>query len=86
LRALLAILLLRADQVVSADALIEELWRGRPPASAPKLLQLYVSQLRRVLGASGRIATRARAIPSCSGPRSSTAHASSASSPRVAQR
>src|SRR5919198_2751334 len=59
LRRLLAILLLRANQVLAADALIETLWRGEPPASAPKLLQLYVSQLRRALAASSRIETRA---------------------------
>ena len=58
-RTLLALLLLRATQVVSADALIEELWRGHPPASAAKLLQVYVSQLRRALADGGRIETRA---------------------------
>ena len=49
-RALLAILLLRANEPVSRDHLIDELWAGRPPSSAPKVLQTYVSQLRRVLG------------------------------------
>ena len=49
-RALLAILLLRANEPVSRDRLIEELWAGRPPSSATKVLQTYVSQLRRALG------------------------------------
>jgi hypothetical protein len=49
-RALLAILLLRANEPVSREILIEELWAGRPPSSATKVLQTYVSQLRRVLG------------------------------------
>ena len=49
-RALLAILLLRANEPVSRDRLIEELWAGRPPSSAAKVLQTYVSQLRRALG------------------------------------
>ena len=49
-RALLAILLLRANEPVSSDRLIEELWAGRPPATAAKVLQTYVSQLRRALG------------------------------------
>ena len=49
-RALLAILLLRANEPVARDLLIEELWAGRAPASATKTLQTYVSQLRRVLG------------------------------------
>src|SRR5215467_1236981 len=48
-RALLALLLLHANEVVSADRLIDELWSGGPPASAAKVLQGYVSQLRRVL-------------------------------------
>ena len=49
-RALLAILLLRAGEPVSRDRLIEELWDGRPPSSATKVLQTYVSQLRKALG------------------------------------
>ena len=63
-RALLAILLLHANEVVSSDRLIEELWGERPPASAAKSLQVYVSRLRRVLegerenGADGVIETR----------------------------
>ncbi len=48
-RTLLAALLVRADQAVSADGLIEALWDGQPPASAAKTLQTYVSQLRREL-------------------------------------
>ena len=48
-RALLAALLVRANQAVSADGLIEALWDGQPPASAAKTLQTYVSQLRREL-------------------------------------
>ena len=56
-RALLAILLLHAGEPVSRDRLIEDLWEGRPPATAAKVLQTYVSQLRRVLG-SDVIVTR----------------------------
>src|SRR2546423_7863434 len=48
-RALLALLLLHANEVVSADRLIDELWGPRPPPSAAKVMQGYVSQLRRVL-------------------------------------
>jgi DNA-binding SARP family transcriptional activator/ABC-type branched-subunit amino acid transport system substrate-binding protein/streptogramin lyase len=48
-RALLALLLLHAHEVVSADRLIEDLWSERAPASAAKVVQGYVSQLRRVL-------------------------------------
>jgi len=49
-RALLAILLLNANQPVATDRLIDQLWDGRPPASARKVLQTYVSKLRRVIG------------------------------------
>jgi DNA-binding SARP family transcriptional activator len=49
--ALLALLLLNANQVVSADRLIDELWGERPPATASKALQVYVAKLRQALGA-----------------------------------
>jgi len=50
-RALLALLVLHRNEVVSADRLIDELWAGRPPAAAGKSIQVYVSQLRKTLGA-----------------------------------
>lgn len=56
-RALLGLLLLHANEVVSSDRLIDELWGERPPATATKVVQTYVSQLRRALG-TDRIATR----------------------------
>ena len=56
-RALLALLVLHVGEVVSTDRLIEELWAGKPPATAKDALQNYVSQLRKVLGADV-IATR----------------------------
>src|SRR5436305_12703184 len=59
-RSLLALLLLSANEVVSADRLIEELWGEDVPASGRTALQVRVSQLRKALGgAGGRIATRA---------------------------
>jgi DNA-binding SARP family transcriptional activator len=45
-RALLALLLLAEGEVVSRDRLIEELWRGDPPAMAEASLLAYVSRLR----------------------------------------
>ena len=48
-RALLARLVVQVGEPISAERLIDDLWAGRPPASAAKLLQGYVSQLRRVL-------------------------------------
>lgn len=60
-RALLAILALHANTPVSADRLIEGLWGERPPATAPKLVQVLVSQLRKHLaGTDAEIITRGR--------------------------
>jgi DNA-binding SARP family transcriptional activator len=58
-RALLAILLLHRREVVSADRLIEDLYRGEPPATAAKSLQAHVSRLRRALTPAKRLHTRA---------------------------
>jgi YVTN family beta-propeller protein len=49
-RALLAALLVHANEVVSTDRLIDQLWGERPPAKAAKSVQVYVSQLRKALG------------------------------------
>jgi WD40 repeat protein/DNA-binding SARP family transcriptional activator/DNA polymerase III delta prime subunit len=62
-RAILAMLALRANRTVSADDLIDGLWGDRPPASAAKNVQLYVSRLRKALSADGSgaaIVTRGR--------------------------
>ncbi|PWU23000.1 MAG: hypothetical protein C5B48_09390 [Candidatus Rokuibacteriota bacterium] len=49
-RALLAILLLHANEVVPRDRLIDELWHDEPPETARAALQVHVSQLRKALG------------------------------------
>src|SRR5262245_48621887 len=49
-RVLLGVLLLHANTVVSSERLIDELWGAAPPARAAKLVQGYVSGLRKVLG------------------------------------
>jgi predicted ATPase/DNA-binding SARP family transcriptional activator len=56
-RALLAALLLRAGAAIPREALVDALWGEAPPASAVQSLQVYVSGLRKVLGAE-RIETR----------------------------
>ena len=56
-RALLARLVLDAGRVVAVETLVESLWPDPVPPSAYKVLQVHVSQLRKVLGA-GRIETR----------------------------
>jgi peptide/nickel transport system substrate-binding protein len=61
-RALLALLLVHAGEIVSRDRLIEELWDGSPPSSGPQSLDVYVSRLRRALrdaGAGEVLITRA---------------------------
>src|ERR687888_1735886 len=57
-RALLALLLLHANEVVSIDRLIDALWEEQPPETALKALQVYVSQLRKALGKE-RLETKA---------------------------
>jgi DNA-binding SARP family transcriptional activator len=53
-RTLLAALLLHANEVVSTDRMIDALWGEHAPATAPKIVQGYVSQLRKLLaGDSG---------------------------------
>lgn len=48
-RAVLAALLIEANQVVSLDRLIDQLWQDEPPPTAIGSLQAYISNLRRVL-------------------------------------
>src|SRR3954464_16083132 len=63
-RAVLAMLALHANATVSADELMEGLWGEHPPASAPKMVQQYISQLRKLLadgdGRATAIVTRGR--------------------------
>ena len=55
--ALLRVLLLNRNRVVSAETLIDELWGEEPPETASKALQGHVSQLRKALGAD-RVITK----------------------------
>jgi len=57
-RALLAILILHANEVVSVERLLDDIWGERQPASGAKALHVYVSQLRKVIG-DDRLLTRA---------------------------
>jgi DNA-binding SARP family transcriptional activator len=50
-RALLALLLLNANRVVSTDHLVGSLWGDEPPRTATSSLQNSISQLRKLLGA-----------------------------------
>ena len=59
-RALLALLALNANRVVSVDRLVDALWGERPPATAPTALYGLVSSLRKLLepdtAGQGRVA------------------------------
>jgi DNA-binding SARP family transcriptional activator len=63
-RALLALLLLHANEPLSTDRLVDALWGERPPATAAKTVQVHVSRLRKTLaganggGADGPVVTR----------------------------
>src|SRR6266511_4114246 len=56
-RALLAVLLLNRNRAVSRERLIDELWGEAVPASAAKMVHVYVSGLRKVLPA-GQLVTK----------------------------
>jgi predicted ATPase/DNA-binding SARP family transcriptional activator len=59
-RALLALLLLHPNEALSADRLIEELWADKPPPTALHTVQVFVSRLRKALGA-GSLLTKGHA-------------------------
>ena len=58
-RALLALLLAHANEVVPLERLIDGLWDEAPPETAANIVQGYVSQLRKLLGRE-TIVTRGR--------------------------
>jgi DNA-binding SARP family transcriptional activator len=49
-RAIFALLLLRANQTVTMDALIDELWGDDPPATALATVRTHIYRLRSMLG------------------------------------
>jgi WD40 repeat protein/DNA-binding SARP family transcriptional activator len=60
-RALLALLILRANELVASDRLVDELWGESPPPTAQKMLHNQVAALRQELGRNGRLETQGRA-------------------------
>ena len=82
-----ASLVVANSRTLSADELIDAVWGETPPASARKLLQVYVSQLRKVLPDSARdphAAARLRARAPREAPR--RRHASSGCTAEAAAR
>jgi class 3 adenylate cyclase/DNA-binding SARP family transcriptional activator len=58
-RAVVAMLALHANRVVAQEQLIDALWDEEPPETARKAVQVYVSQLRKLLGRE-RLETKGR--------------------------
>ena len=58
-RSVLAVLLLRANELVPTARIVDELWGERLPATAVKAVQVQVSQLRKLLDEL----TRSRRVP-----------------------
>jgi WD40 repeat protein/DNA-binding SARP family transcriptional activator len=67
-RALLAILLLHANEVVSTERLIEGLWGERPPPTALRTLQAHISRLRKALDRRAGVPSNGHGEPSNGGP------------------
>jgi DNA-binding SARP family transcriptional activator len=57
-RLVLAHLLTRANEIVSADLLVDEVWGDELPENAAKTLQIHVSRLRKTLAAERLRTTR----------------------------
>ena len=56
-KALLALLLVNANRTLAIDRIVDELWGEEVPETAQKMVQIYVSRLRRLL-APGTLNTR----------------------------
>ena len=62
-RQLLALLVVGWPELVSTERLVDDLWEGRPPATARKILQKYVFELRAALGAQHIVVAPRRLCP-----------------------
>jgi YVTN family beta-propeller protein len=51
-RAVLALLLLRANEFVSRERIIDEIWGDAPPAAAQDTVKVYIGRLRRLLSSN----------------------------------
>jgi DNA-binding SARP family transcriptional activator len=57
-RAVLAVLLLRAGEVVPVERLVDEVWGNDPPPSAAHTLESYISRVRQLLVGHGPLLVR----------------------------
>ena len=81
---LLAVLLLNANESVSAERLALALWGEDAPASAVKTVQVHVSRLRKALGDADRSSRRRRPATACACARASSTPSASSGSSRTA--
>src|SRR4051812_25306938 len=58
-RLVLGVLLLHANEYVSRERLIDEVWGESPPPTARQAVNVYVSKVRKALGGADSIATAA---------------------------
>jgi predicted ATPase/DNA-binding SARP family transcriptional activator len=61
-RAVLALLVIDSNRVVSIDRFLDEMWGQEPPAGAMTTLQAYISKLRRILEPGRPAGTRAEVL------------------------
>ena len=57
LRGLLALLLIHANEVLVSERIVDLLWPGGPPRTAPNTLQTHIARLRRTLEKTTDVAT-----------------------------
>ena len=57
-RALLALLLLHANRTLALERIVDDLWGADVPETAQKMVQVYVSHLRKLLPPEPRLQTR----------------------------
>ena len=67
-RAVLAVLLLHANEPVSAERLAVALWGEDAPAGAVKTVQVHVSRLRKALGDPDAVEHHAGRLPAAGAP------------------
>lgn len=61
-RAVLALLVLHANEVVPRDRLIDDIWGDEPPAEAAATLRVYVARLRKILSVANGAAPTLEAL------------------------
>jgi len=61
-RLVLGVLLLHANEFVSRERLIDDLWGEAPPPTARKAVNVYLSKVRKARGGAGAAPIRSRPV------------------------